>query len=106
MARLALLAWRKMHCKRKMHYFLLAPVFLLGYAESMRTHAEIVKAAGKAEDVAAERGVSIHTVRSWIQRDSIPPEFWASFAGGNALVLEELAESKRPRRRPEQAEAA
>lgn len=58
----------------------------------MTTHADIVKAAGTAEEVASRRGVSVHTVRSWIQRDSIPAEHWAGFAADRAATLKELAE--------------
>lgn len=57
----------------------------------MRTHAQIVAAAGKPEEVALRRGVSVHTVRSWIQRDSIPAEHWAGFADDGRATLEELA---------------
>lgn len=57
----------------------------------MRTHAQIVTAAGKPEEVAIRRGVSVHTVRSWIQRDSIPAEHWAGFADDGAASLEDLA---------------
>jgi len=56
----------------------------------MRTHAEIVREAGPAE-VARARNVSINTVRSWIQRDSIPAEHWAGFALEGKATLHELA---------------
>jgi len=57
----------------------------------MRTHSDIVRAAGP-DAVAAERGASIHTVRSWIVRDKIPDEHWAAFADRDWATLEELAE--------------
>lgn len=57
----------------------------------MRTHAGIVKSAGGAEVVAEKRGVSIHTVRSWIARDKIPDEHWEAFAQDGSASLEELA---------------
>ena len=57
----------------------------------MRTHSQIVKAAGTAEAVAEQRGVSVHTVRSWMQRDSIPAEHWAAFARNGWASLDELA---------------
>jgi hypothetical protein len=57
----------------------------------MRTHSEIVKAVGSPEKVAEHCGVSVHTVRSWIQRDSIPADQWAAFAKDEWATLEELA---------------
>lgn len=57
----------------------------------MRTHSEIVKAAGTTEEVASARGVSVHTVRSWVQRNSIPADQWAAFAASGWASLEELA---------------
>lgn len=57
----------------------------------MRSHAQIVKAAGAPEKLAETLGISIHTVRSWIQRDSLPPEHWVFFASGDEKVLIELA---------------
>jgi hypothetical protein len=65
----------------------------------MRTHSDIVAAAGKPEEVALRRGVSVHTVRSWAQRNSIPAEHWAGFAADAVATLEELAiaaAAKRP----------
>jgi len=35
--------------------------------------------------------VSIHTVRSWMQRDSIPPEHWLALADAGLTTLDELA---------------
>lgn len=58
---------------------------------AMQTHADIVKNAGTADEVARARNVSIHTVRSWIQRDSIPAEHWAGFALDGKATLQELA---------------
>lgn len=57
----------------------------------MRTHATILREAGKAEDCAAKRGISIHTFRSWIQRDSIPSEHWQGCVDDGWTTLEELA---------------
>jgi uncharacterized protein YjcR len=72
----------------------------------MRTHSEIVSAAGRPEVVAEQRGVSVHTVRSWIQRDSIPAEHWAAFAGDDHATLKELADAAaRKREQPESAAA-
>jgi uncharacterized protein YjcR len=58
----------------------------------MKTHAQIIKSAGAPEDIADWRGVSVHTVRSWIARDKIPDEHWAAFADKKHATLKELAE--------------
>lgn len=64
----------------------------------MRTHSQIVAAAGRPEEVALRRSVSVHTVRSWAQRDSIPGEHWAGFAKDGVATLEELAVAAAARR--------
>ncbi len=73
----------------------------------MRNHSTIVSAVG-AEKIAAERGVSIHTARSWSQRDSIPAEHWQAFVNAEWATLEELAAhaAANPRKPVEQAAAA
>ena len=63
----------------------------------MRDHPEIVRAAG-VEAVAEATGASIHTVRSWVQRESIPAEHWKLFAYKEWATLEELAETVKPRK--------
>jgi hypothetical protein len=58
----------------------------------MRSHREIIKAAGaEAVHMAVGGRVSIHTVRSWMQRDSIPPEHWLALADAGLTTLDELA---------------
>lgn len=77
----------------------------------MRTHTEIVSAAG-ADRLATLRSVSLHTARSWAQRDSIPSEHWADIAREQLATLEELAAAAAAKARPssrkliEQKEAA
>lgn len=71
----------------------------------MRTHSQII-AALKDDHVATERGVSIHTVRSWRQRDSIPAEHWNGFARAGWATLEELAAGAEKSCTPEPAQAA
>jgi hypothetical protein len=77
----------------------------------MRTHTEIVNAAG-ADRLAGLRRVSLHTARSWAQRDSIPSEHWADIAQAKLATLEELAAAAAMKTRPaprkpiEQKEAA
>ena len=64
----------------------------------MREHPDIVRAAG-VEAVAEATGASTHTVRSWIQRGSVPAEHWKLFADHGWATLEELAETVKPRER-------
>jgi len=64
----------------------------------MRTHSEIVKLAGTPEEIAVWLGVSVHTVRSWIQRNSIPADHWIAFADAGHTDLAELAELKAARK--------
>lgn len=71
----------------------------------MMTHSEIVAKAGKPEEVALRRGVSVHTVRSWMQRNSIPAEHWKGFADEGHATLEDLAVAA-AQRRAEPAKAA
>lgn len=55
----------------------------------MRNHTSIVRDAG-AQRIATLTDVSIHTARSWAQRDSIPPEHWAKLIAGNVATADEL----------------
>ena len=61
------------------------------HSHAMRTHSEIIKSAPQEDEIAEKRGVSVHTVRSWVQRDKIPDEHWAGFAQEGWATLEELA---------------
>lgn len=65
---------------RKMHY------------RAMRTHSDIIKAAG-ARQIADMRGLPIHTVRSWQQRDSIPSEHWQPLVLAEIATLDELSQA-------------
>ena len=64
----------------------------------MASHSDIVKRAVTAEEVALANGVSVHTVRSWIQRNSIPAEMWAWFAREDHATLAELADAAAARK--------
>lgn len=77
------------------------------HSQAMRSHAEIVSAVGP-EKLAAMRGVSVHTARSWAQRDGIPAEHWSALERERLATLKELAEyaAANPRKRPEQRSAA
>lgn len=63
----------------------------------MRTHAQIVGALD-AVSLAEKRGVSVHTVKSWVQRDSIPAEHWAGFVEDGHSSFEELAAGVKSRK--------
>lgn len=73
----------------------------------MKTHADIVAAADVLK-LAADCGVSVHTVRSWGQRNSIPAEHWPVFVEAGKATLVELAAGVKPRARkaPDQQVAA
>jgi len=68
---------------------------------SMKTHSQIVKEAAAPEVVAKVCGVSVHTVRSWIQRNSIPADKWVDLTRANWTTLEALAQAAAAKR-PEQ----
>jgi len=79
----------------------LALVYALCIMALMTNQATIVKDAGHPQRVAAICSVSPHTVRSWILRDSIPSDQWATFAANGWATLDNLAElaaSKRTRK--------
>lgn len=67
----------------------------------MRSHSDIVTTAG-VEEIARLRGVSVHTARSWVQRDGIPAEHWTGIVAAKHATLAELAEyaAANPRKRP------
>lgn len=65
----------------------------------MRTHRQIIQLAGAATVIErAALPVSLHTVRSWQQRDAIPGEYWAALAGADIATLPELAHAAAARR--------
>lgn len=71
----------------------------------MQTHPDIIRKAGTPEAVAAKLGVSVHTVRSWLQRERIPVDRWSDFAdAGHATIAELLASA--PPRKSRQSSAA
>lgn len=63
----------------------------------MRNHSEVIRSAG-AQDVAELTGASIHTVRSWAQRDSIPSEYWAALIAAELCTADELIGAAAARR--------
>lgn len=74
----------------------------------MRTHQTIIDQAGGVRAVHERLGLpdgGLHTVRSWRQRGSIPPEYWPALVSSGATTLEELAETAKPRKRSSQEAA-
>lgn len=65
----------------------------------MRTHKQIIQAAG-AQAVIDRAGlaVTIHTVRSWQQRDGIPGEYWVAIDAAGIAPLSELAHAAAAKR--------
>lgn len=55
----------------------------------MRSHSEIARSVGE-EPLAALANVPVLTVRSWIQRDSIPSKHWALLVSKGHCTADEL----------------
>ena len=73
----------------------------------MATHSDIIKRAGTPATVLEKIGniVSVHTVTSWRQRNSIPAEHWKTLCEAGLATLEELAAAaaERPATRSQDA---
>lgn len=63
----------------------------------MRSHAQIIAAAGGYRALAAKLGLSAERVRFWERRKAIPPTHWVDVAGAKVATLKELAEAARAR---------
>lgn len=72
----------------------------------MRTHADILKDAGATAIHARGIGGTLNTVRSWIQRKSIPASAFADFVEAGFATFEELAGDARKRRAPQGEQVA
>lgn len=58
----------------------------------MKTHKQIIQSAGAQSVIdRASLAVTIHTVRSWQQRDGIPAQYWAALDSSGIATLAELA---------------
>lgn len=55
----------------------------------MRTHTEIIRTVGEAE-IAALTGAPSLTVRSWMQRNSIPSKHWELLVSNGHCTADEL----------------
>jgi hypothetical protein len=66
----------------------------------MRTHSQIISDAGGP--MALKRRLcltaTIHTIRSWAARNSIPAEYWNAVSGAKIASLKELADAAEARR--------
>lgn len=56
----------------------------------MLNHSDIVRRAGTPEEVALRFGISVHTVRSWIQRNRIPSDRWFDFIDAGLATRDDL----------------
>lgn len=65
---------------------------------NMKPHSQIIAGADAAK-LADLCGVSVHTVRSWAQRDSIPAEHWITLEEAGVATLQDLAAGVKPRER-------
>lgn len=63
----------------------------------MRSHSEIIRSA-TAQTVSELTDTSIHTVRSWVQRDSIPSEYWAALIAAGHCAADELIDAAAAKR--------
>jgi hypothetical protein len=73
----------------------------------MRTHKQIISSAGAQSVIdRAGLGVTIHTVRSWQQRDGIPAQYWAALDASGIATLVELAAAADLRRTTTAASAS
>ena len=73
----------------------------------MRSHRDIIQKAGAdAVHVALGRRVSIHTVRSWMQRDSIPAEHWRGLINAGLATANEMIDAAAPANNTQAVERA
>ncbi len=71
----------------------------------MDKHSDIMSAQA-VSDLATATGKSLHTVRSWRHRESIPAEFWPQVVSMGLATFEELARSTPPRTLQREQDAA
>lgn len=60
----------------------------------MRTHEDIIAAAGGFRELAKKINQAENTVRFWERRKSIPVAYWPMVAGAEIATLEELLAPK------------
>lgn len=66
----------------------------------MRTHSQIIADAGGPSQLKRRLNLlaTIHTVRSWAARDSIPAAHWNAVVAARLATLQELADAAEVRR--------
>lgn len=67
----------------------------------MRTHFQIIEAAGGYRALAEAIGQPPERARFWRRRKAIPPEQWKAVAEAGIATLEELAEAAATKRAPD-----
>jgi hypothetical protein len=72
------------------------------HSSAMRTHSDIIRAA-TVPALHDRLGISLHTIRSWAQRDSIPADQWKPLADAGLTSLDELAEAAATRKQQDAA---
>ena len=77
---------------RQLTHYAFAMLDMLCVMMRMRSHTQIVRAAGPVR-LAALRRLSVHSVRSWATRNRIPPEHWTALVRAGHASLDELAEA-------------
>ncbi len=76
----------------------LALCWCIMHYRRMQTHPDIIRKAGTPDVVAAKLGVSVHTVRSWLQRERIPVDRWADFVTLTKVPLADIHAAAPPRK--------
>lgn len=69
----------------------------------MRTHLQVIEAAGGYQALAPALGLATSRVRFWQRRAWIPPEYWAQIANVGIATLDELAAAAEARRVAQEA---
>ena len=64
----------------------------------MRTHQDIIDAAGGASVLARAIGADPNTAKAWKRTDSIPAPYWTAISEAKLATLEELATAAAARR--------
>jgi hypothetical protein len=63
----------------------------------MRSHSDIIRDSD-TQAVAELTKASVHTVRSWVQRNSIPSEYWSALIDAGHCTADELIAAAASRR--------
>ena len=69
----------------------LTPAVRRGHHGAMRTHRTILSDFGSGPQLADRLALSLNTVGSWRQRDSIPARHWRALEALGVATVDELA---------------